>query len=1461
MRRTILRISAVLLAAILLFGQATPIWAVEAQAEELTGIESFTIFDSEISSLEMQGGYLYKTTTAAGIDESYRATLGPNEEGFSLVATPAETEYPPTLELFLDGSDTTFDTLTPGEPSRYINVDVGDTRKVLLRSTAQKSLINGTTKVTKYELEVHRTNIQFQWTLGETFTAADGGTVLPVTLNAPAGLEMKELQMALGFDRSKLQLCDKAGAISTEFYDVLEAIPDFYYSGSSRTGYFEDVVKLTDNNTGRFMVQFGKNRAASQTCYQVSGERTGVVTLYFKVIDPAFTPDTLYILQDENVSPSAGISVTERSSRVSQCPDMIEIVGLPEPIITHTVRLPARSYGGGTLTVQPDQELFTDGESLTLTAVSASGYSFVGWDAGTTGLTGSTAVLTLTVNRDMDLTTLKPLFEKKIALPAGEGVDTTAPYMGDVLLTVGGSAAAVRSASSDSQPYSEMDVDKNGLTVLDFHDDSEGTEVAANASTLSAQAAYQVGDTATFKTRDTTVTKNTLERPAWPEKKFTLTAAGASVNVWVEVGGKMQLTEAQAMELAQSFDASLTWLKSNCGSIYDRNANEKTDVLLYDIYDLYSETNGTSGGYVAGLTSYAELYGSQGSRGTVGNNADVVHLDTWPAMGFDLNRPDLSTVVSTFAHEAQHLVSFSTNAAWKKTQKNAVIAAANPPDWLNEGLSMAAEHALFGVRSSRIHTFNTSVLIQKGYSLTNWGGKLEDYALSYLFMEYLMTQAEAAGQADFLRNMYTDYTSGAEGKVMELVGNLPQFAGMSFRDVVTAFYAALYLQQDSGVYGYCGNDAFRTVRPRLTTAMAQPLPTTAGVYTKLQGSYTPSEEDGNTYLGLTTPEVTLTATADRGGTVSRRPSKASYSKGEYVVVQALPDEGYLFTGWTGDVPVGQMQDSVITLRLDSAKSVHASFAVDSASQEPTPEPIQPGAILGGDPTVGDDNKTATSTDAEGNRAILKASDVTKLTEGKEIVLTAIPAEQKQFLYWRVDVTVTGSETFSVEGDSAKLTANPLSTTVRTGISYTAVFGKKLPDTGPKLGVLEPAGMEGRQLVSTDPESEKSSFGFREGVYNYSLYLLAEEQQAQLTVVSDLAVTGVTVTGADNAEITLKYSKQGAVRTWTEQESTPLTLTLDAGKSSGAATITITDASEAERSYTVNLIRVSANPAVTIAEELGKVVAKVDNAQLRALSISLKVPKGAFAVGDEVKSLLGELPPGLEYAHATASAIDGDADHWLLNIAVDTGTSGAAYTQPFTIELFHGTLGEVSIYDEDGDNVISDARFGGLYHTTRKAGQVMLSGTVTGYDALALPRIAFEDESGGLITGQITVTGGAAYGLQTFEFTAPLESGKTYTMTVNKARHTGWTITDVVLRVDTQLKTPLTLYAGDLDGDNRVTVFDADMLSLGFGKTDFDLDGDGVTTVFDQDILMGKDNYGGTGKKLEWSAATKGSETR
>ncbi|MFW5907394.1 MAG: GLUG motif-containing protein, partial [Candidatus Natronoplasma sp.] len=65
--------------------------------------------------------------------------------------------------------------------------------------------------------------------------------------------------------------------------------------------------------------------------------------------------------------------------------------------------------------------------------------------------------------------------------------------------------------------------------------------------------------------------------------------------------------------------------------------------------------------------------------------------------------------------------------------------------------------------------------------------------------------------------------------------------------------------------------------------------------------------------------------AGEGGTTDPEPGTHGYGEGTEVTVKALPDEGWSFANWTGDVPESEKENEEITIVMDEDKSIKANF--------------------------------------------------------------------------------------------------------------------------------------------------------------------------------------------------------------------------------------------------------------------------------------------------------------------------------------------------------------------------------------------------------------------------------------------------------------------------------------------------------------------------------------------------------
>ena len=81
---------------------------------------------------------------------------------------------------------------------------------------------------------------------------------------------------------------------------------------------------------------------------------------------------------------------------------------------------------------------------------------------------------------------------------------------------------------------------------------------------------------------------------------------------------------------------------------------------------------------------------------------------------------------------------------------------------------------------------------------------------------------------------------------------------------------------------------------------------------------------GQNFTSSVPTGATLTINASHGS-VTRNPDLPSYNIGQSVTLTPVPDSGYDFAGWSGDVPVGDESDNPLILTMDFDRTITAHF--------------------------------------------------------------------------------------------------------------------------------------------------------------------------------------------------------------------------------------------------------------------------------------------------------------------------------------------------------------------------------------------------------------------------------------------------------------------------------------------------------------------------------------------------------
>lgn len=359
--------------------------------------------------------------------------------------------------------------------------------------------------------------------------------------------------------------------------------------------------------------------------------------------------------------------------------------------------------------------------------------------------------------------------------------------------------------SENSVNNSETSIDANAYKkdyIKPFNKNID-LKAAASKANLNKQlnlTSYAVGDTRLFYTYN-------IKYGSYDTVSATLKSSGTKANVWVKTSDyNMSTTDAD--KIKNEFDNNIfTKISSVFGQSSDVDSNGKVNILCFDIQDGFPSSNG----YVAGYFDPGDLY-SNNSGNPYSNDMEVFYIDTYPAMGTGTTK-DVTGCYDTLAHEFQHMVNWNQN----------IFIENNDPEtgdmdiWLNEGLSEAASQVYSGqVSQDRISYYNSSNSIKNGSSLLKWDSTLENYSLSYLFMEYLKVQVGIGDSVftEITQSTYNDY------QCVEQVIKKYIDPNLTFKQFMTNFRTALLLKNSAGPYGFKGIPDYNTISSKIYTGSA-----------------------------------------------------------------------------------------------------------------------------------------------------------------------------------------------------------------------------------------------------------------------------------------------------------------------------------------------------------------------------------------------------------------------------------------------------------------------------------------------------------------------------------------------------------------------------------------------------------------------------------------------------------------
>jgi len=205
---------------------------------------------------------------------------------------------------------------------------------------------------------------------------------------------------------------------------------------------------------------------------------------------------------------------------------------------------------------------------------------------------------------------------------------------------------------------------------------------------------------------------------------------------------------------------------------------------------------------LSGYFSDSDLYDRAVYSGS--NQAEILYFNL-------RERDSLSQLmIDTYPHEFQHLINSS-----QRLQKG----LEEMPRWMDEGLAESAAQWINGddwLYNQQIWN-DLDGAFWSGTSLIQWRGESEDYALSYLFFQYLRSLAE---DPSIFRELIENPTSGLTG-VIEVMARHDIYWD-SEEDLLVSFYLAMALQQQ-GLYGFGDAPERLGIQPRSPSDEFSPM--------------------------------------------------------------------------------------------------------------------------------------------------------------------------------------------------------------------------------------------------------------------------------------------------------------------------------------------------------------------------------------------------------------------------------------------------------------------------------------------------------------------------------------------------------------------------------------------------------------------------------------------------------------
>jgi hypothetical protein len=217
---------------------------------------------------------------------------------------------------------------------------------------------------------------------------------------------------------------------------------------------------------------------------------------------------------------------------------------------------------------------------------------------------------------------------------------------------------------------------------------------------------------------------------------------GTHCYIFLENGNTV--SQSTVDQVISEFDGAIyPNIVANFGSEPNPGADglSKVYIVLLDIRDGY-DPDVPGGGYIAGYYFSINEFSNVDTYPWHSNQKEAFFMDIKPGNAAG------SSFYKSLAHEFQHMVHWE-----QKTNRLGL----NDDTWLDEAMSeIAPYYAGYGPSYSRVATFESGN--NKSDSLTVWGSDLKDYAVAYMWAQYIRDRFPP----DVFKNILTSPSTGIE---------------------------------------------------------------------------------------------------------------------------------------------------------------------------------------------------------------------------------------------------------------------------------------------------------------------------------------------------------------------------------------------------------------------------------------------------------------------------------------------------------------------------------------------------------------------------------------------------------------------------------------------------------------------------------------------------------------------------